>query len=151
MQRMKTADYKRDNPWVREVACPNCSETIVAWTSSGMSACFPHFYCDCCSNVYLYEAGKKEVMASPLTPELVKEMDARLPDCPCGGRFKAGENPKCPKCGHDLKHQENAQRRLSDPHMIVVNRSCVYGDKLDPYRVMINLVSSIKPSCNRRK
>lgn len=138
VQNMKTVEYKRDNPRIREVKCPNCSDKVSAWTSSGMSACFPHFYCDCCSNLYLYEEGKKAIQDGEPTQELVRELETQLPACPCGGRFKAGENPKCPNCRHEFKHQGNAAQRLTDPHMIVLDQACVYSDNRDPYRVVIS-------------
>ena len=134
---MKTVEYKPDNRWVVEVECASCAEKVFAWTSSGMSECYPHFFCECCSNVYLYQGGKSEILQTNPTPQLVGQLEAQLPGCPCGGSFKPGANPKCPHCGHAFEHQRDAVERLSDPHMIVMDRACVYSDKAEPYKVII--------------
>ena len=48
---MKIVEYSRSLQWVGDLRCNQCNGLTPAWRSSGMSQCFPHFYCDTCSNV----------------------------------------------------------------------------------------------------
>lgn len=101
-----------------------------------MSMCFPHFYCDRCSNV-IHRIKDQKLVYNESSIKLLCQIEADLPECPCGGRFRSDCNPKCPKCGYEFKHQDTAVERLGDPHMIVVDGSCVFSDEREPYRVRI--------------
>ena len=133
---MKIVEYPRSLQWVGEMLCRQCDERTPAWKSSGMSDCFPHFYCDCCSNVIQRDADK-ELVWHEATQELVDQIAATLPDCPCGGRFRPGADPKCRGCGAPLPHQDDPVKRLHDPHMIVVDGACAFSDTREAYRVRI--------------
>ena len=101
-----------------------------------MSQCFPHFYCDRCSNV-IHRAADQRLVWNESSQELLDRVAATLPDCPCGGRFTPGANPKCCHCGEEIPHQNDPVERLGDPHMIVVDGACVFSDERGPYRVKI--------------
>ncbi len=134
---MKIAEHRIGEPWVKEIECPGCTVAVAAWISSGMSGNFPHFYCDQCSNVYLCEAAREYLTGGEAGPKVLAKIARELPACPCGGRFTPGENPKCPNCNYAFEHQHDALQRLSDPQMIVVHKSSVYGDRIEPFRVLI--------------
>jgi hypothetical protein len=101
-----------------------------------MSDCFPHFYCDSCSNVIQRDADK-ELVWHEATQELADRIAATLPDCPCGGRFRPGADPKCRGCDAPLSHRDDPVKRLHDPHMIVIDGACAFSDTREPYRVRI--------------
>jgi len=100
--------------------CPSCKGSIGYYWFSGMGELFPHFYCDRCSNVFFDPKIKKNIYYKESTNALVEEIDKSLPHCPCGGQFKSGQNPKCPKCGFEFKHQSNPIQRLTDPYLILI-------------------------------
>lgn len=133
---MKTVEYPRSLQWVGDLVCPQCNGLTPAWQSSGMSQSFPHFYCDRCSDVLLRPADQAIVWERATEDEL-RQIEATLPPCPCGGQFRPGANPKCQHCGHEVPHQSTPVERLRDPHMIVTDGSCVYRDPEEPYRVRI--------------
>ena len=132
---MKVVEYERSLQWVGEMHCPKCAKVTPAWQSSGMSNCFPHFYCNTCSNV-IHRTCDQELVWESKTAELVEQIAGTLPNCPCGGRFAPDNNPKCAHCNTEMKHQNDVVTRLHDPRMIVVDGACVFTDK-EPYRVRI--------------
>jgi len=133
---MKVTRYKRSSPWVGTMQCSECGHLTPAWRSSGMSQCFPHFYCNRCSNV-IHRRSDQKLIWKESTAELLDQIAETLPDCPCGGKFTPGANPKCAGCGGDLAHQDDPLTRLDDPHMIAVDGACVFSDTREPYRVRI--------------
>jgi len=98
--------------------CPHCHAEIKFYAYSGMGDICPHFYCDSCSNVYHNHRHNELLRKRGESEELLAEVQAQLPECPCGGRFRAGASPKCPSCGAEMPHQSNPLRRLSDPYAI---------------------------------
>jgi hypothetical protein len=134
---MKTVHYPVTNQWVGTMTCPACKHIVRAWRSSGMSDCFPHFYCDRCSNAIQREADK-QMAWSEQSLEIVQRIAATLPDCPCGGHFKPGTNPKCPACGGEFAHKNDTVRRLTDPNVILIHGACMFNDERPPYRVEID-------------
>jgi hypothetical protein len=132
---METVRYSTQNQWVGSMKCPSCSLVTPAWRSSGMSDCAPHFYCNRCSNVIHRKADK---MASweRQDEEVLNHIAATLPECPCGGRFEPGADPKCPHCGTEFKNPTSAVERLKDLFMIVLHGACCFGDR-GPYKVEI--------------
>ena len=134
---METIQYPATNPWVGTMTCPKCQHTATAWRASGMSECWPHFYCDRCSNAIHRKADQRTAWKEQSAP-IVEQIAATLPGCPCGGRFAPGANPKCPSCGSDFAHQHDTVRRLTDPHVIVLNGACFFSDERAPYRIEIN-------------
>ncbi|RAK64085.1 hypothetical protein [Hymenobacter edaphi] len=133
---MDTVDYPRTLPWVGHLRCPHCQHPNEAWRSSGMSECFPHFYCSVCSNVVHREADKATVWDAA-TPELLAQVAATLPECPCGGRFVPGAGPKCAQCRQDTDLVADPVAYLHNPHMVVLDGACVFSDRRGPYRVRI--------------
>ena len=133
---MKIVKYEKNLRWVGTMKCRKCHKETLAWRSSGMSMCFPHFYCDKCSNV-IHRIKDQELVWYGATEEKLKIIEKDLPDCSCGGRFRPGANPKCGYCGHEFHHQNDIIKRLSDPHMIVTNGSCIYSDSREPYQIII--------------
>jgi hypothetical protein len=102
-----------------------------------MSDCWPHFYCDRCSNAIQRESDKS-VALNEQSIEIVQRIADSLPACPCGGRFTPGADPKCPVCGTPFKHQDDIVKRLTDPHVIILDGACMFGDKRAPYQVKID-------------
>jgi hypothetical protein len=103
-----------------QVACPSCKAVVRFYAFSSMGNVCPHFYCDTCSNVFHRESDFDRIYGREPSQELLDEIAADLPGCPCGGRFVPGANPKCPSCGADLGHQSPPIMRLHDPHAIVI-------------------------------
>jgi hypothetical protein len=145
---MNIVEYEKE--YSRMILCPSCSTEIWSYVTSGMSQCFPHFYCNQCSNVIHRESDKEEVLKSDCNFEIVGDQSCAqallekiansLPECPCGGMFKPGENPKCPSCRYEFKHGYDEIYRLNDPYMIVLDNVCVFGDTgsdITPYRIRI--------------
>ena len=133
---MKTVRYERSLQWVGDLECPHCGGLTPSWQSSGMSQCFPHFYCNRCSNV-IHRFCDQIIVWEESSQELLDQIAATLPDCPCGGRFTPGANPKCSHCGEEVPHQSDPVTRLDDPHMIVIDGARVFSDRQEPYRVKI--------------
>ena len=133
---MKIVEYPKSLQWVGTMQCPTCSKITGAWRSSGMSMCFPHFYCDRCSNV-IHRLKDQELVYDGGSQELLDQISADLPTCPCGGQFRPGENPKCRHCGAAFPHLAGPVVRLGDHQMIVVDGACVLSDENEPYRVRI--------------
>lgn len=133
---MEIVEYGKDLQWVGTMQCPKCSEVTTAWQSSGMSQCFPHFYCNSCSNV-IHRKKDQALVWNTKSQEILEQIAADLPNCSCGGHFAPGTNPKCGHCGADFTHQNDPVARLSDPHMIVVDGACVFSDEQEPYQVKI--------------
>lgn len=134
---MKIVHYKANAPWIGNMVCPACQRLTPAWQSSGMSECFPHFYCDTCSNAINREQDKALVYSTEPTQALLDEIAATLPDCPCGGHFKPGANPKCPHCNAEYTHQWNPVQRLTVPHLILIDDACLVRDRLFSYQICI--------------
>lgn len=133
---MDTVKYPLNNKLVKKLKCPNCKTEVLAWVTSGMSDSLPHFYCDKCSNVIQRESDKIKVYYGG-NDETLKEIDSTLPYCGCGGKFRAGANPKCPKCNFEFKHQHNPIIRLTDSHMILINGAMLYDETGPKYRIEI--------------
>ncbi len=85
-----------------------------------MSECFPHFYCEKCSNVIWRASDREFAYTSKASEELANQIASNLPKCDCGGSFKPGANPKCPSCGYEFKHNSSITERLSDPNVILL-------------------------------
>ena len=134
---MKVVHYASDAPWVGNMKCPACERLTPAWQSSGMSESFPHFYCDTCSNVIHREHDKKLVYPVEPSQQLLDRIAATLPQCPCGGHFKPGANPKCPHCHAEYAHHWEPVQRLISPHMVLLDCSILIRDRLYSYQFSI--------------
>jgi transposase-like protein len=114
----QTVEEKRPHTHFRD--CPSCRTSIEYWWTSGLSECFPHFYCNKCSNVIWRSQDRQLVSEKGASEETLKEVLGGLPLCSCGGSFSANANPKCPSCGSEFKHQQTGVQRLTDPHVILL-------------------------------
>jgi len=141
LETMKEVNYSTTNPWVGSLACGSCHSETKAWRTSGMSESSPHFYCTRCSNVILRRKDQDQLRREGASEDLLRQIAADLPLCPCGGRFAPGGNPKCPMCGREFADERTPLLRLNEPRMVVVNGACIFGDDpngADAYRVMID-------------
>ncbi|MGC4031622.1 MAG: hypothetical protein QM754_07805 [Tepidisphaeraceae bacterium] len=101
--------------------CPDCGHSIEYWFTSGMSECFPHFYCDRCSSI-LWRREDRDQLTSPVADEafLLEKIISRLPGHRCGGQFKAGVGPRCPKCHHEFRREGPLEYQARSPNAILV-------------------------------
>lgn len=134
---MRVVYYAPNAPWVGSMKCPACEHLTPAWQSSGMSESFPHFYCDTCSNVIHREQDKALVYRAEPSQQLLDAIVRSLPDCPCGGHFRPGANPKCPHCNAEYVHHMDPVRRLTVPHMVLIDGAYLIRDRLYSYQISI--------------
>lgn len=129
---MKIVHYESNAPWVGKMKCPNpkCGRETPAWQSSGMSDSCPHFFCDTCSNVIHREQNHALLYEHEANKELLDQIAATLPNCPYGGRFVPGANPKYPSCKTEYAHHWDAVTRLNAPFMAILDGSCLIRDRL---------------------
>jgi hypothetical protein len=123
----QTISYQRDP--VASISCPQCRHSVRYYHFSGMGDMAPHFYCDRCSNLYYSESHHKRIWGKKPTQSLLLEIETTLPICPCGGKFRPGQNPKCPHCGFEFKHKSNPVERLTDPYAILLENAWVISPK----------------------
>lgn len=133
---MKIVEYERSLQWVGDIKCPACNRLTPAWRSSGMSECFPHFFCDTCSNV-IHREEDKHLVWYEKSQKLLDQIAKTLPDCSCGGRFSPGCGPKCKHCGEEIPVVSDPVAYLHNPNMIITDGACAFSDKRDPYMVKI--------------
>ncbi len=115
---------KRKYPY--KETCPICNYDFRFMRYSGMSLSYPHFYCDSCSNVILRKSDFEKVMRNDISEDLLRDIVQSLPKCSCGGKFSSGNNPKCPHCKNEIRHQDTAINRLTDPYLIVMEGAKAY-------------------------
>ena len=112
--------------------CPRCHHSIGYYWFSGMGDMTPHFYCNRCSNIFHSKEHNKLLWnnkPNKPTEKLLREIESTLPLCPCGGRFRSGQNPKCPRCNFEFKYQKNPMERLEDPYAILLENAWVISPK----------------------
>jgi hypothetical protein len=135
---MEIIEYSRSLQWVGDLKCPACTQLSPGWRSSGMSECFPHFFCSDCSNVIVRDADKQLLYdAAAASAELLARIAATLPECPCGGRFTPGAGPKCRHCHQQIPLVADAVAYLTNPHMVVLDGAVSFSDYRPPYQVRI--------------
>lgn len=133
---MEIIEYPRTLQWVGHLRCNHCQGLNEAWRSSGMSECFPHFFCSRCSNV-IHRDADKDLVWEAATPELLAQIDATLPECPCGGRFTPGVGPTCRHCQQKIDLIRDPVQYLHNPNMVVMDGACAFSDHRPPYQVRI--------------
>ncbi len=88
-------------PYTQTKNCPSCASPIEVWWTSGMSECFPHFYCaECGSPIHrvsdklaIWDLEDEEIIARAMS-----RIVASLPACLCGGQYSLEARPRCPSC-----------------------------------------------------
>ena len=133
---MEIVEYDRTNQWVGDLQCPHCQQLTPAWRSSGMSECFPHFFCTDCSNV-IHRQADKDLVWEAATPALLTQITATLPTCPCGGHFAPEAGPKCRHCHQPIPVVADPVAHLHNPNMIVIDGAACFSDQRPPYQVRI--------------
>lgn len=119
---LHSSRVEEKRPYTSHMKCPQCAAAIEYWVTSGMSECYPHFYCSTCSNV-LWREQDHDIIR-PDQVDVIQAMPAiiaSLPQCKCGGRFTLDAGPKCPTCGYEFKQQiANIELRSFEPHAILI-------------------------------
>ena len=133
---MKIVEYERSLQWVGDLKCNSCEGLTPAWRSSGMSECFPHFFCNTCSNV-IHRKSDKKIVLSEKSQKTLDVIAETLPKCNCGGLFLPRCGPKCKHCNVEIPLVSNPIEYLHNPNMVVVDGACAYSDIREPYRVRI--------------
>ena len=133
---MKIVEYARSLQWVGDLRCPACQGLTPAWRSSGMSECFPHFFCTNCSNV-IWRPADKDLVWHEATPALLDQIAATLPACDCGGHFAPGAGPKCCHCHAQIPVVADPVQYLHNPNMIVADGAVKYNENGPDYQVRI--------------
>lgn len=136
-QQLQIVSYPSSDRWVGRMKCEACHYTVWAWRASDVSDCWPHFYCNRCSNTIHRKADQFLAWADQSTRTL-SMISATLPACPCGGHFRTDARPKCPVCRSEFGADASPVERLTDPGMIVLNGSCLFSDTRGPLRVRID-------------
>ena len=133
---MEIVEYDRSLQWVGDVSCPDCDGLTPAWRSSGMSNCFPHFFCNTCSNV-IHRQSDRELVWQEKSQDILDRIAETLPNCACGGAFAPNCGPKCMHCNAQIPIVTDAVDYLHNPNMIVIHGACAFSDYRDPYQVRI--------------
>ncbi len=122
---------RRYRPWCK-VSCPHCDQEVGVYIFGGMSDMAPHFYCDQCSNVLFRESDRRLLYeCDKANQELLERISATLPKCPCGGRFRPGQNFMCPKCRKSFTNAEDPVNRLTDPKPVVISGAKLVTEESD--------------------
>lgn len=133
---MKIVEYERALHLVRDLKCESCEGLTPAWRSSAMSECFPHFFCNTCSNVIHRDADKK-IVRYEKSQKVLDNISKTLPMCSCGGQFTPKCGPKCKHCNAEIPIVSDAVEYLHNPNMVVIDGACAFSDKRYPYMVRI--------------
>jgi hypothetical protein len=119
---MQSSTIEDKRPYTSQMKCPKCAASIEYWHTSGMSDCYPHFYCDTCSNVLWRKQDYETIRPDHVdVGRVLSQIIASLPKCKCGGHFTLDAGPKCPTCGYEFKQQvANAELRATQPHDVLI-------------------------------
>jgi hypothetical protein len=86
--------------------CEHCGQTFgYNLCHCGFSDC-SYAYCEKCGSVALLScwnpAVKKLPIVFPWYEEIWKENEPFILACQCGGDFRAGASPRCPRCNEEI-------------------------------------------------
>ena len=88
--------------------CEHCHDQFGYWlVHCGFSDCV-YAYCDSCGRTAILSMGDRRMPTLPDCPgqqEICSAMESHLQECECGGYFKKGAAPRCPRCGEPLSAQ----------------------------------------------
>jgi transposase-like protein len=130
MRKYEVVEDKRPSTHIKQ--CPACNASIEYWWTSGMSECFPHFYCEGCGEAIWRERDKVRIFTSHDEAELkydMKEIVDNLPPCRCGGRYTIEAGPRCPDCRFDFADRSKSfSVRAYDPSIILLRGSRLYTE-----------------------
>jgi hypothetical protein len=121
----------------KSINCPNCKGNVEFYHYSGMGDLVPHFYCNTCSNILFREDDHHKIRNREITVALLNELSKSLPACPCGGQFSPEASPKCPHCKLEIKHQETALKKLTDPYAIQIKGASLLKPKKPIYKQFV--------------
>jgi hypothetical protein len=132
---MKFESFSREP--CKSINCPHCKDVVEFYHYSGMGDLVPHFYCDTCSNILFREGDHHKIRNREITMALLNELSEDLPACPCGGQFSPEASPKCPHCKQEIKHQETALKKLTDPYAIQIKGASLLKPKKPIYKQFV--------------
>ena len=119
---LQSSSIKDKRPFTSYAQCPGCAARIEYWRTSGMSECYPHFYCNTCSNI-LWRKRDYTILRDEKTDvrTAILQIVKTLPKCKCGGNFTLEAEPKCPFCGRELlgRQQISLELRAEEPHALL--------------------------------
>jgi hypothetical protein len=132
---MKFESFSREP--CKSINCPHCKGIVEFYHYSGMGDLVPHFYCNTCSNILFREDDHHKIRNREITVALLNELSKSLPACPCGGQFSPEASPKCPHCKLEIKHQETALKKLTDPYAIQIKGASLLKPKKPIYKQFV--------------
>ena len=123
MNQNKYEKVEDKRPHTHKKACMGCKKTIEYWWTSGMSECFPHFYCENCGNPIWRMKDKLRIQELKDEIEIRKEINAiliELPKCICGGSFTLEAGSRCVHCGKEYVEEETLKNRIFNPYIMLL-------------------------------
>ena len=83
----------------------HCQQRFGYWLGHcGFGECV-YAYCDSCGKTAILSIWDKRMPKLPGCPgqqEMCSEMEPYVQPCDCGGRFRRGAGPRCPRCNKPL-------------------------------------------------
>ncbi len=110
-------------PYTHRKPCPKCGKTIEYWWTSGMSECFPHFYCEDCGSPIWREQDRRALWNDRSLERLkrdVAKIFESLPPCHCGGRYTLDAGPRCPHCREEFPEELPFKERVYSPYITLL-------------------------------
>src|SRR5579863_3213712 len=85
--------------------CEQCYGPFEYWLCHcGMAEC-GYAYCDSCGRTAIlseWDKRRPQLPNCPSQQEICAAMESYLQPCECGGRFRKGAFPRCPRCNQHL-------------------------------------------------
>ena len=110
-------------PYTHKQPCPECGQTIEYWWTSGMSECFPHFYCNECGSAIWRIRDQKRIWYLKKENDIkdtIKSILEDLPQCTCGGKFTLEARPICFHCGCKFAEKQTFNNRVFNPNIMLL-------------------------------
>jgi hypothetical protein len=102
-----------------DVQSPTCRHRIVFTAINVDGGREPFFYCSACNNIALRaedahlaskQANDYGLIDKSSIEEIYRNIESRIPPCPCGGVFRLRNTPKCPRCGTPIPLEQGEAR-----------------------------------------